>query len=146
MARGAWQATVHGVAELDTTEWPTLPCLSLSFFKKKYLFICLDWVWDLWSSSRELQLLSPRATTTEVWAPYSPSSTTREATAMRSLFAATKSSTYSQQLEKKACAAVKTQCGQKQINKGIRKMHLKNDEKSGLYCPESQWKLTFRKS
>ena len=43
MDRGTWQATVHGVAELDTTEATQhacmLPIMPLHFFLKKFFFI-----------------------------------------------------------------------------------------------------------
>ena len=42
MDRGTWQATVHGVAELDTTEATQhacmLPIMPLHFFLKKIFF------------------------------------------------------------------------------------------------------------
>ena len=55
---------------------------------------------SLCSRAREPQLLSPSATTTEICAPKSPCSATREATAMRSPRTTTKSSPCSPQLEK----------------------------------------------
>ena len=52
------------------------------------------------SRACEPQLLHPHATTTEAYTPSSPCSATREATSMRSLGTATKSSPHSLQLEK----------------------------------------------
>ena len=60
----------------------------------------------------------PEYTNTEVLAPWTTCSTTREATAMRSLYPAKKSSPRSLRLEKSP-AATKAQQGQKQINKII---------------------------
>ena len=46
MDRGTWQATVHGVAELDTTEATQhacmLPIMPVHFFLKKNYFFIFD--------------------------------------------------------------------------------------------------------
>ena len=50
MGRGTWQATVHGVTELDTTEWLTLS-LSPPFVRGKSLQ-WLVWGMGMWQPSQ----------------------------------------------------------------------------------------------
>ena len=69
---------------------------------------CASQLLKLCSKAREPQLLSPHAAATETRVSYSPCSTTREATAMRNLSTAAKSSPWSLQLEK-ARVKMKTQ-------------------------------------
>ena len=73
---------------------------------------CAPQLLSLCSRAREPQLLSPHATTTEAHAPRARAPQ-REATAMRSLRATTKTSPPLAANRESSCAATKTQCSEK---------------------------------